>query len=66
MDMSEARCSNGVPGVEADNVCCGPQCVTCGVQVAASVPAARYDVVSLCPCPFDAITWAIKIAMDAV
>ena len=30
MDMSEARCSNGVPGVEADNVCCGPQCVTCG------------------------------------
>ena len=36
------------------------------VQVAASVPAARYDGVSLMSLSFDAVTWAIKIAMDAV
>ena len=30
LDMPEVVCSNGLPGVEGDDVCCSAQCETCG------------------------------------
>ena len=30
LDVPEMLCSNGVPGVEEDGICCKAQCGTCG------------------------------------
>ena len=38
LDMPKEVCSNGVPGVERDGVCCEAQCGTCGGSGCAGRP----------------------------